>query len=248
MLAMIFMLACYYTLSRTGWVCGFVACVSYLLFKRWSTTVTTYALGICLVISCVVFSPLIKDAKLVDIAERHLKSMVDQNDSRADQATTLGTFNGRIDGWVNLMTKEHIWTPFGWSIAGKEYDDYDVIELGDDIIFWSIVKYGFIPVFVGVFVFLFFLYKLHWFVCQLPRDSNERKIANICLATSIGIISGGMSNAAQLYVFPVNVYFYLCLSFVFSIYVNYRTELKQAKSLRHNSQLNMPEAAIEAVS
>jgi hypothetical protein len=177
--------------------------------------------------------------------EGYLQCQISKNNG--DSWQTLGTFNGRIDGWVNLMTKEHIWTPFGWAIAGKEFDDYDLIELGDDIIFWSVVKYGFVPVFVGTIVFLLFLYKLHWFVCQLPRDSNERKIANICLATSIGIISGGMSNAAQLYVFPVNVYFYFCLSFVFSIYLNYRTELKQAKLLRHNSLLNLPDAVITAV-
>jgi hypothetical protein len=227
--ALIFVVACYFTLSRTGWFCGLIACICYMFFRHWKTTLIAYAAGICIVISLVVFSPIIKDTRIVERIELELKSLISQENSRAEQATTIGSVNGRINGWVNLMTKGHIWTPLGWKFAGKKYEEYNMMDMGDDIIFWSIVRYGYVSVFIGGFVFLIFLYKLHWFVCQLPRDSLDHKIANICLATSIGIISGGLSNAAQLYVFPINVYFYLCLSFVFSIYLNYRQNLGIAK-------------------
>jgi hypothetical protein len=124
------------------------------------------------------------------------------------------------------MTKDHMLTPFGWKFDGQDFKDFDLTDLGDDIIFWSVVKYGYIPVSLGFLLFIMFLYKLHRFVCSLPFGSNERKISNICLATSIGIIVGGIGNAAQLSVFPVNIYFYLCLAFVYSIYLENKSGLK----------------------
>lgn len=218
-LAFLFATAAYLTLSRTGWICGVSACFCYLLFLRWSTTVATYAIGVSAIVCLVGFSPLIKDMKLVEKAEVELKAYFKTEDSRARQTMTLGSLNGRLAGWVNLMTKKEMWTPFGWKADGKDVKQYDLIDLGDDIIFWSIVKYGYVSVVLGVVVMLTFLYKLHQAVCRLPKLSKDRKIANISLATSVGIIFGGMSNAAQLYVFPVNIYFYLCLSFVYSIYI-----------------------------
>jgi len=229
LIALIFAIACYFTLSRTGWVCGAVALIAYFLFLNWRVTVIAYLFGIISVILLVVFSPLLKDADIIAQAEVKLQSFVDQRDSRARQAATLGSFNGRINGWSNLMTKDYMWTPFGWEAAGQRFEQYNLESLGDDIIFWSVVKYGFVPVVGGLIIFLSFLYRLHRFVTTLPKQSNERKIATICLATSIAIIVGGLSNAAQLYVFPVNIYFYLCLSFVFSIYLNYIESLKTKK-------------------
>lgn len=218
-LAAIFMVACYLTLSRTGWLCGGVSCVAYLLFRNWKTTVAAYSVGIGSVILLVTLSPLIKDMKLLEKAEMQMKYLLKGNDSRLEQATTIGSFNGRLNGWVNLMTKDHMLTPFGWKFDGQDFKDFDLIDLGDDMIFWSVVKYGYIPVSLGFLLFIIFLYKLHRFVCSLPFGSKERKISNICLATSIGIIVGGIGNAAQLNVFPVNIYFYLCLAFVYSIYL-----------------------------
>ena len=219
LLALLFGFAAYLTLSRTGWICGIAALTCYLLFLKWSTTITAYALGLSCIIGMVVFSPLIKDLHIVENAEIELKAYFKTENSRARQTMTLGSINGRLDGWVNLMTKKNMWTPFGWKAAGVDIKRFEGSDLGDDIIFWSFVKYGYVSVIGGLVVMLTFLYKLHRMVCQLPPRSMERKVANISLATSVGIILGGMSNGAQLYVFPVNIYFYLCLSFVYSIYI-----------------------------
>lgn len=219
LLALLFGFAAYLTLSRTGWICGLVAYFCYFLFLRWSTTIATYLIGTAGIVCLVVFSPLIKDLRVVERFEVELKAYFKTDDSRARQTMTLGSMNGRLEGWVNLMTKKEMWTPFGWKAAGKDVKQFDLIELGDDIIFWSIVKYGYVAVAFGIVAMLSFFYKLHKAVCGIPYGSEERKIANISMATSVGIISGGMSNAAQLYVFPVNIYFYLCLAFVYSIYI-----------------------------
>ncbi len=229
LLAILFATACYLTLSRTGWLCGIVSIIAYVLFRHWKSTVIAYFTGISAIILLVVCSPLIKDMKLLERAETELKFLLKSSDSRLEQATTIGSFNGRLNGWVNLMTKEKMLTPFGWKMDGQNFKDYDLTELGDDMIFWTIVKYGYIPVFLGTVFFVTFLYKLHRFVCYLPYESVERRISTICLATSIGILSGGVGNAAQLNVFPVNIYFYLCLSFVYSIYLERRREVKRGK-------------------
>ena len=233
-LAALFATACFLTLSRTGWMCGIVACVAYLLFRRWKTTVAAYFIGLTSVLLLVVCSPIIKDLKLIENTEMQIKALLGSADSRVMQATTLGSFNGRLEGWVNLMTKEHMLTPFGWKFAGQKFDDFSLIELGDDIIFWTVVKYGYIPVVIASLLFITFLYKLHRFVCSLPFDSVERKISNICLATSIGILVGGIGNAAQLNVFPLNIYFYFCLAFVYSIYLrNKKPSASLAKNPRY---------------
>jgi hypothetical protein len=217
--AMIYLVASYYTLSRTGWVCAVVALVSYFLFLRWKTTVATYVIAFSSITLLVVTSPIIKEMKLTSKLEDIMKDYTNTSDSRVDQAMTLGTFNGRIEGWVSLMTRERIWSPFGWRIAKITRTANDVEFLGDDVIFWYIITYGYIPFFTGLFLFLLFMYKLHRFVCFLPKDSVERRICTICLATTFGILSGGLSNASQLSVFPINIYFYLCLSVVYSIYI-----------------------------
>jgi len=176
---------------------------------------------------------LIKDMQIVEKAEVELKHYFETNDSRARQSMTLGSVNGRLAGWVNLMTKENMWTPFGWKAAGTDIKKFEGTDLGDDMIFWSFVRYGYVSVFLGLTLMLTFLYKLHQSVCQLPRGSKDRKIANICLATSVGIIIGGVSNGAQLYVFPINIYFYFCLSLVYSIYIQrkqYVTEVKAVET------------------
>ncbi len=218
-LVCLFAYAAYLTLSRTGWFCGITALICYFLFLRWSTTVMAYAIGLTGVSFLVVCSPLIKDMRIVERAEVELKSYFKTQDSRARQTMTIGSLNGRLEGWVNLMTKENMLTPFGWKAAGIDIIDFDSVDLGDDMIFWTFVKYGYVTVFLGAIAGLTFMYKLHRTVCTLPPGSKERKIANISLATSAGIIVGGVSNGAQLYVFPVNIYFYMCLAFVYSLYI-----------------------------
>lgn len=227
--ATIFLVAAYYTLSRTGWICGLVSLVSYILFLNWKTTITAYIGGLGVVIMLVVCSPIIKDMNLVSQAEQILKSTLNASDRRTNQVTTLGSFNGRIEGWVNLMTKEDMWTPFGWKIANKRGSSHEKGIMGDDIIYWYIITYGYVPVFTGLALFLIFMYRLHRFVCGLPYQSMERKISTICLATAVGILSGGLSNAAQLNVFPINIYFFFCLSVVYSIYMQ-RVVLKKSST------------------
>ena len=244
LLALLFGSAAYLTLSRTGWICGITGIVCYLLFRSWRTTVAAYAIGIASIICLVAFSPLIKDMQIVERGELELRALFKTDDSRARQTMTLGSINGRLTGWVNLMTKKNMWTPFGWKFAGKDVKLFDAVDLGDDIIFWSVIRYGYVAVFVGLVVMLTFLYKLHRSVCNLPRATEERKIANISLATSVGIIFGGMSNAAQLGVFPVNIYFYLCLSFVYSIYIQ-RKEYTRERSAVPAPAINRPIQSLE---
>jgi len=224
--AFVFAAAAFFTLSRTGWICGLVGLITIVLFQNFKTTILTYVLGISLVVSLVVFSPVIMEMGLVGNAEKELMHVFNVNSSQGEKATTLGTFNGRLLGWKNLMTKSMMWTPFGWKMAGRDVRKYNPLDLGDDTIVWSLIKYGYIPVFFGGAFMLYFLIKLHKFICSLPKGSKERNIGNLCLATIVGILFGGLGNGAQLAVFPLNVYFFLCWAFVFSIYMNRNSYLK----------------------
>lgn len=226
--AIIFATAAFFTLSRTGWICGFVGLIAIFLFQNFKTTILCYVAAISLTVSLVVFSPVIMDMNLLGDVETELRHVFSVDSILGEKATTLGTFNGRLLGWKNLMTKSMMWTPFGWKMAGLNVKKFNPLDLGDDTIVWSLIKYGYIPVFVGGALILFFLIKLHKFICSLPKDSKERNIGNLCLASIVAIMFGGLGNGAQLAVFPLNVYLFLCFSFVFSLYTN-RDSYKQVE-------------------
>lgn len=220
----IFAFAAYFTLSRTGWICGIVAVASYVAFQSYKTAVLTYFSGIFLVTALVVFSPFILDNNLVAKLDTEIKSTFSISNAKVEKATTLGTFNGRLLGYKNLMTKSMMWTPFGWAAAGKDVKKFDPLDLGDDTIVWSIIKYGYVSCLVAGVGLLTFLLSVHKFIGSLPKIAPERKLGNMCLATILGILVGGIGNGAQLHVFPVNVYLFLCLAIVFSLFIK-RKEL-----------------------
>jgi hypothetical protein len=254
MCAAIYVCAAYFTLSRTGWICGLVSLICFYLFQSFKMTILTYVMGISLVLSLVVFSPVILEMKLVSEAERTIMKVFNVKSDQARKATTMGTFNGRLHGWQNMMTKSMMWTPLGWKMAGRDVTKFDPLDLGDDTIVWSLIKYGYIPCFVGGVLLLFFLFKLHGFVCLLPKGSRGRNLGTLCLATIVGIMFGGLGNGAQLAVFPLNVYLFMCLAFVFSLHTN-RNSYKQVEydseeanhmslgASRHASRLVPPQAA-----
>lgn len=220
--ALLFVVASYYTLSRTGWFCGIATLLLYFTFKSWKSTILVYALSISLIGSLVVFSPTIKEMQLLEKLETSVRSITPTSKySRADQAITFGSMNGRLQGWVNLMTKDNMWTPFGWRMDGRRLKDVHHEDMGDDIIFWAVMQFGYVTCTVAGIILLSFMYKLHRFVCSLAVGI-ERKVCTICLATAVGILFGGLSNSAQLLVFPVNIYFYLNIAFVYSLYIQSR--------------------------
>jgi hypothetical protein len=252
--ALIYATAAFFTLSRTGWICGLVGLVAILLFRNFKITVLSYIVAISLIVALVALSPVIMDMNLLSDVERELKHFLGVDGILGETVTTLGTFNGRLLGWKNLMTKSIMWTPFGWKMAGLDVTKFNPLDLGDDTIVWSLIKYGYIPFFVGGAFILYFLLKLHKFICSLPMGSKERNIGNLCLATIVGIMFGGLGNGAQLAVFPLNVYLFMCMAFVFSLYTNrnsyklveYDSEEANHMSLgasRHASRLVPPQAA-----
>lgn len=250
--AILFAVASYFTLSRTGWACGLASLFFYVAFRRWSSTVLIYAVSIIGITSMVIFSPTIRDMQLIEKFEVSVRSITSTATySRADQAITIGSMNGRLQGWVNLMTKENMWTPFGWRMAGRRMRDVNSADMGDDIIFWAIMQFGYVVCVIMGILLLAFMFKLHRFVCSLPSRSQERKLSTMCLATSVGILFGGLSNSAQLLVFPVNIYFYLNIAFVYSFYIQNRESMSVKKLDRGTSREipgYLPQAARYAAS
>lgn len=224
--AIVFACAAYFTLSRTGWFCGITGLFCYIMFQNFKLTIVTYVMGITAVVSLVVFSPMILEQNLMAKADSAIKNTFNIVDAKAEKAATLGTFNGRLLGYKNLMTKSMMWTPFGWKAAGKDVAKFEALDLGDDTIVWSIIKYGFVTCIVVGFGLLVFLFKVHRLISMLPKGLPEKKLGNLCLATIVGIIIGGIGNGAQFQVFPLNVYLFLCLALVFSMYLR-RSELLQ---------------------
>lgn len=235
----IFASAAYFTFSRTGWFCGIAGLVCYALFQNFRTTIMAYTLGIGTVILLVCFSPFLLDKNIMTEVETSIRQTFNVESDRGAKASTLGSFNGRLNGYKNLMTKPMMWTPFGWKMAGRDIEKYDPLDLGDDTIVWSIIRFGYIPVFGGGCFLLIFLLRVHRFVCNLPKKSDERMLGNLCLATIVGIMVGGLGNGAQFQVFPLNVYLYMCLAFAYSLYIK-RNELSATLAPIGNSGRPMP--------
>jgi hypothetical protein len=209
------------TVSRGGWVCGAAAFAAFFFLKTPIRAVIGYVTGAAVCLGIMFAAPTMLKEGTLDWMQAQLNELVGgTNNAYAERAIVMGTMNARLDGWKNLTTNPKIWTPFGMKRAGGQFQDGDEAYYGHDFIVEFLVKYGYIALSIVVCVGLIFLVMLNRVYFHSPIASLERRICRLSLAVSAGIFVGGLGNGAQLWVYPQNFYFYLCLAMVYTSYVN----------------------------
>lgn len=230
-LGLLFMVAAYFTVSRAGWFSGLAAILVYAFLAKRFTAVMGTVIGVGSVVAVILCAPLIVKYNILGAIETSLQEVVlgsDGGDDFSQRAIVMGTMNARLDGWINLTQKPELYTPFGFHFAGQKLGATDFFW-GHDLIVDTLIMVGYVPIILLLFVVGLGLRLCYRYYFGLDQGSLERKIVRISFAFVVGILIGGLSNGAQLRVFPQNFYFFLFVAFIFSSYMNYSMRQRQEK-------------------
>ncbi|MBK1856514.1 hypothetical protein JO972_16210 [Verrucomicrobiaceae bacterium 5K15] len=210
-----FMVAAYYTFGRTGWVVGviFLGLVALLHMKKF----IIYVAGVSTVVAAALFY--LSAGYLIDNAVMHRIEKASRDVNTSDttiQATTLGTFNGRLESMRQVVSDSDIWTPFGFKIAEKEVTSlpHPVHEMIGNLL----VRFGYVPMCVMAVLGAFVTRKFLRLNASLPKGPlrNQFRIyvalALACFATAIG-------HGQTMFVFPINLLWALMFALAMGCYL-----------------------------
>jgi len=221
-LAPLFAAAAYFTIVRTGWFSGIGSIAAYALLGSKFRARLGILVGVGSFALLVATAPFILRYNMLQKTEAVLQEIVLQstNDPTLKRAVVLGTAMDRVRGWANLTEEPRLWQPFGFAAAGfsSKGTTTDQFHWGHDALIDSLIKFGYIPVFVGLVGATYLFSRLFKFMYGLPRNALEFKTTRLCLALFVGILIGAMSSGAQFRNFPQNLFCALWLAIPFSTY------------------------------
>lgn len=233
LLAPLFMMAAYYTISRTGWFSGIATLAAYVMLgSRFRSYLGIFsAIGSFLVV--VALAPIAIKQNWLSYLESQLQYTVMQftDDPSVKRAVVLGTLGDRLQGWTNLTQESRLYTPFGFAAAGINYGQTtnNDFRWGHDAIIDSLIKFGYIPVFFGLCMGMYLTYMLLRYMYSLPKKSITFKITRLCLALNAGILAGGLSSSSQFRNYPQNFFFMLWIAVPFATYQQAMRERRKNK-------------------
>jgi len=227
----LFILAAYFTISRTGWFCGLGSLFIYFMM---GSKVRAKLGIICAVGSFILFvlaAPYMQESGMLGTIERTLKRVVVEitDDPRAQRAVVLGTVGDRLQGWVNLTQEPKLWQPFGFTAAGIDMKSGNSdFRWGHDALIDSLIRFGYVPLFIALVSGAYLFSLLFRYMYSLSNASMRFKMTRLCLALCFGILVGAMGNGAQFRNFPQNFYFVVWLAIPFAVYQQAMRERKSA--------------------
>ncbi len=200
----LFVIAAWFTVSRTGWLCGVVAAGAAVMFRTRLTTVLAYSSGVAVAVTLILASDYLLESRAMANLE---SSMTDETvgDARSERTATMGTLNARFESFSFLKNNKEIWTPFGIAAAGRQ-DPREYFRIHDAITDY-LVRIGYVPLFSLLIVGGAGLTYMHHRILSIA-PVPARRIAIVAMACAMGIASGALASPAQLRVYPVNVFFY----------------------------------------
>lgn len=232
MLAPLFAMAAYFTISRTGWFCGLGTLLAYFFLGTKWRSYFGIGMALALFVTVVALAPMAIKNNWLSRLETQLNYMAGKltGNATVKRALVLGTFGDRLHGWSNLTQESIIWQPFGFTASGLDpvkakNNDF---RWGHDALIDILIKYGYVPLFVGLASGAFLMSRLFRYMYGLSRDSITFKITRLCLAFNAGIFVGAMSSGAQFRNFPQNCFMALWIAIPFATYQQAMRERKNA--------------------
>lgn len=150
------------------------------------------------------------------------------------QATSLGSLNARLEGFYHIATDGKLWTPFGVGIQGKKVEQVMGNRNNHDAFSSFLLKFGYIPISLGMIASYFLLRALHRFVHSQP-DGLTATLASAALASAAGIFFGVTHNGAALNLYPVNFYMYFYVGIVLALMVYQADLAKKAAAVEREA-------------
>ncbi|MCB1099210.1 MAG: hypothetical protein KDN22_26810, partial [Verrucomicrobiae bacterium] len=135
----LFVVACALTLTRSGWLVGFITLFCLIMFRRRGTTWVVYIAGVMFIASLFVFNDVWDDLFQTQFGIGYLG-----DSSMGRTVLTTGTWRERLSGFKTLMTQSEMLQPFGY-IFSKGSFQTDA-RLTHDLFTETILLLGYVPV------------------------------------------------------------------------------------------------------
>ena len=207
-LLIIFGVACFATLSRTGWVVFGAGLLLSFLFKRKIGAYLFYGMVTTLGIVAVISSNYV-----LDNLQDWQKTITGKNDyGRSSQVLRITTLSDRFLGFKNLKNPDN-WTLFGVDMkkarsgAGRK----DSRAFSHDLVTRSFFRYGAVPCFCALVFGLVVLIKSHSLIYS--SYGMERKYAVGALSCLVALMMS-VSVGGNIFQFPANVFLWLTVSII----------------------------------
>jgi hypothetical protein len=243
-LAPLFAIAAYFTIVRTGWVSGIVALGAYVMLGSQIRCKLGVGLALGGFSFLILTAPFVLKYHILGEIETVLQDAVlaTTNDPTLKRAVVLGTAEDRIRGWANLTEDSALWQPFGFHAAGMTtYSKSKNDKWGHDALIDALIKFGYVPLVLGLAFAAYMMKKLFGYMFSLQRDELPFKITRLCLALNSGILIGAMSSGAQFRNFPQNMYFALWFAIPFATYQEaMRARKEQRRAIGDDEKQSLP--------
>ena len=155
--------------------------------------------------SAVIMGGMILFAQQLQDSMDKLQSLLPSNSDWQVQAFRLGTFSDRLMGYQNVLTNPSSWplvaNPLKFRITDSTYGD---VEFSHDIFSQMILRMGAVPVFMGGLVAIYFLWRAHRSVLELPtgKDGIRTLAARLMAIVVVFLLSHAAGSGIT--VFPMN--------------------------------------------
>lgn len=200
--------------GRTGWAVAMITFCAYYVFKRKNATLVLYAFSVTTIL-IFLFNSRLLGRKLVDLTASWGNSEFQR------RATTMGSFTTRTEGVANVFTNSRYFSLFG-------LPKNTIRESGaHDLLGQIYTTTGAVGLMLAVIVGASTLYYLHSNILRIV-DIQRRNLAAFLMASTFAVLVAGIFSGSQLHVFPVNVYFWLSIGFIFQLISINQTEINHS--------------------
>jgi len=213
----IFVVAAYYTYSRTGWVIGVLAVCIFMVIRSQLMTYISAAAGACSLALLIIFAQDIIDADFLNETQNQLKQEVSQSD-QGDQVLVLGTVNGRLESLANLTNNPDTWTPFGLKVSSIVSGQTVNFVHAHDAITEFVVLVGYVPLILILIIAPITMNRFYLIYMRLPA-SDAKMTASYFFSLGIGICLVSLGQLKSMFTFPVNLFWCFFLGFGICCYI-----------------------------
>lgn len=232
----LFLIACVFTFTRTGWAVGLAALFGMICFRSRIFTKIAYLVGgaaVCFVIFGAGWLLEIKAMERLTLTFYDLVPLTD----KTMKSFSFGTFNSRLISFRELTSNKDLWTPFGFRLAGKPTELDAIIQATGarihDALTDTLIKFGYVPLAILALVGIWLLIKMHSNIFW-QRSPLAKNLALISTTAVLSFALGGLSSWTQFYTFPINTYMWLFAGITVSLYFYERGQMNTAKSESKN--------------
>jgi hypothetical protein len=199
MIAIIYAVALFLTLSRSATIAGLAMVGFAVLFRSGIGTSIVYGFSSIFGVGTVLL------AETIQHNLDKLQSYLPLNSVWQEQAFRLGTFSDRLQSYRNVLGNPSAWpliaNPFTYRANEEAFGEAGFTH---DLFSQMILRIGAVPVFCGVCFVFYMLWQAHRVILRLPRGKGGVRSLAACFMAVIVTFLLSQSGGAGMTVFPLN--------------------------------------------